>query len=885
MNMWTGVVENRDDPEKLGRVKVRIFGYHTENAVLLPTQDLPWALVSQSTTSAATSGIGSTPVGILPGTWVVGIFLDGQQAQQPLIIGTIAGKPESKVTDNQKEKIDPNLLKDISGNYIYDQTGKLKRLDKNVSIKKTFQPLTETDVSKLITALGKQLSNNSYSKEGDYGELGKYQFTVANLIDLGYVSPPINSSFNKSIFSDDNNWTGKEGITSKAKFLASGTTQDNAMLSYLKGNYVIMKGLNKFTEDSNRGLVAGLLCSAHILGPYYADNLDKKDSYGNLAKVYYDLGITTIGLSVDNVPELVPYNEVLELEDLNTIQDVVKYNQQLAKSIGFKDPGGQYPKKEYDGKSDINKLALDDRSHGYFVTKESKQVFNIPIANSSNFWDEPNSAYSAVYPYNQVIETEAGHVIELDNTPNAERIHLFHKSGSYIEIDVNGTSVRKVTGDNFEILDRNDSVYVKGAKNLTVEGKTSILVKNDATIEVDGNLNVTGHGDAVVQVAKNLAVFGKKVEVSSKEALNLISDGPVSIQGSSVGIYGKDNLALKSNKDLAIQSGGTAGIKAKLAIKLQALVINQKMGAVQARFNNFNTATLPAERTPNKTALPKILRTDLDQTIYGSEPEGTYLVENSGVTKTLPYEEVAALNYDQLNVLNPKGRFSYPPVRFDRTAPVQNTNGAEQYQVWDMQDIFSYPNDRFPPEFAMSPNYILGDFLSSDCAPAGKKLVPYRWQGGTVPVKNIMYNLRQLVNSCLEPISRQWGRPSINSAVRRAGCPIEKDRDGNIIDPYQRQSDHNIGCAIDLSWPGKDWVYHVKVANWILTNIPFKQLLLETEDTKNASNPFTHWIHISWQIDIETYKPKRSKFQPVQMIRNGDPYRYSIISVEEARKN
>ena len=88
-----------------------------------------------------------------------------------------------------------------------------------------------------------------------------------------------------------------------------------------------------------------------------------------------------------------------------------------------------------------------------------------------------------------------------------------------------------------------------------------------------------------------------------------------------------------------------------------------------------------------------------------------------------------------------------------------------------------------------------------------------------------------------------------------------------------------------MSWPGKDWVYHVKVANWILTNIPFKQLLLETEDTKNASNPFTHWIHISWQIDIETYKPKRSKFQPVQMIRNGDPYRYSIISVEEARKN
>ena len=38
---WMGVVEDRQDPEQLGRCKVRIFGYHTEDINVLPTEDLP----------------------------------------------------------------------------------------------------------------------------------------------------------------------------------------------------------------------------------------------------------------------------------------------------------------------------------------------------------------------------------------------------------------------------------------------------------------------------------------------------------------------------------------------------------------------------------------------------------------------------------------------------------------------------------------------------------------------------------------------------------------------------------------------------------------------------------------------------------------------------
>ena len=121
---WTGVVEDREDPEKLGRCRVRIFGYHTEDTSLLPTSDLPWAIPIQSTTSAATSGVGHTPVGIVPGTWVVGWFLDGEEAQRPLMIGTIAGKPDPSVSAIAKQTQDTKLtgvVKAPDGSYLVNQ--------------------------------------------------------------------------------------------------------------------------------------------------------------------------------------------------------------------------------------------------------------------------------------------------------------------------------------------------------------------------------------------------------------------------------------------------------------------------------------------------------------------------------------------------------------------------------------------------------------------------------------------------------------------------------------------------------------------------------------------------------------------------------------------
>jgi hypothetical protein len=63
-------------------------------------------------TSATVSGLGQTPLGAVEGTWVVGFFQDGSDAQQPIIIGTLPGVP-SELPDTGAKK----GFMDTGGNY------------------------------------------------------------------------------------------------------------------------------------------------------------------------------------------------------------------------------------------------------------------------------------------------------------------------------------------------------------------------------------------------------------------------------------------------------------------------------------------------------------------------------------------------------------------------------------------------------------------------------------------------------------------------------------------------------------------------------------------------------------------------------------------------
>lgn len=82
---WIGVVENIFDPLKMGRLQVRIIGWHSEDINLIPSEDLPWAPPVLPLTDTNKS------LDVMPGDWVMGYFLDGNNGQNPVVMGHFNG--------------------------------------------------------------------------------------------------------------------------------------------------------------------------------------------------------------------------------------------------------------------------------------------------------------------------------------------------------------------------------------------------------------------------------------------------------------------------------------------------------------------------------------------------------------------------------------------------------------------------------------------------------------------------------------------------------------------------------------------------------------------------------------------------------------------------
>lgn len=107
---------------------------------------------------------------------------------------------------------------------------------------------------------------------------------------------------------------------------------------------------------------------------------------------------------------------------------------------------------------------------------------------------EPATAYAAKYPHNKVMKTESGHAVEIDDTPGAERIHIFHKSGTYVEIDRAGQLVVKTVGNKFDVVVGNESVYVGGNATVEVKGNININVAGNADVKIGGTATVESGG-------------------------------------------------------------------------------------------------------------------------------------------------------------------------------------------------------------------------------------------------------------------------------------------------------------------------------------------------------------------------------------------------------
>ena len=354
-NWFVGVVEDRSDPKKLGRLRVRCLGYHTEDLVKLPTEDLPWAHPMNPVTSATVSGLGQTPLGAVEGTWVVGFFQDGADAQMPIIIGTLPGVPSELPT-------------------------------------------------KIPVVISPHIDRPQYPGKG---------------------------------FQD-----------------------------YKNANYP------KYKEESD----VNRLAVGDEDNPHSSLTIRKADRTVNVGRADFDS---------------------VEIQRANT-----------------------------------GALIID--------------------ADDGTAFSEPEVPYDTTYPYNHVYESESGHIREIDDTPDHERIHERHATGTGYEIHPDGTKVTRVKQDNYDLTYGQHYTHIRGNQSTTVNGGVRVFVN------ASGSGAPGPHSDGIKA--------HYTIEVGANANVNIqVNKGDVNV--------------VTSDGDINLKSGRDINIEATQAIRMQARTMDAEFSA------------------------------------------------------------------------------------------------------------------------------------------------------------------------------------------------------------------------------------------------------------------------------------------------------------------
>lgn len=162
---------------------------------------------------------------------------------------------------------------------------------------------------------------------------------------------------------------------------------------------------------------------------------------------------------------------------------------------------------------------------------------------------EPESAYKAQYPKNQVFESKSGHIIEIDDTDGDERIHIYHRKGTYIEINKDGRVVIKSTDSSIDVSDKQKTIYAKDSIRIESEKSIDLIAKDNINISAK-NIKLSG-GDSIIRMASG--IFG-------------VDSGSIKVSGD----YVKVDSPLSSVSGASIQSGKVAAknvVASKVAAK------------------------------------------------------------------------------------------------------------------------------------------------------------------------------------------------------------------------------------------------------------------------------------------------------------------------------
>jgi len=146
---------------------------------------------------------------------------------------------------------------------------------------------------------------------------------------------------------------------------------------------------------------------------------------------------------------------------------------------------------------------------------------------------EPETPYAALYPYNTVEESDSGHIREVDDTPNAERIKETHRTGTFYEIHPDGSKVTKVIGDDFSVTIQDKNVKVEGVCNVNVVGNVDLNCGGDVTVSSGGDATVSSDGLINLRAGEQLVVSASDVTFAAGGDMTFAAGGKIVLTDSS----------------------------------------------------------------------------------------------------------------------------------------------------------------------------------------------------------------------------------------------------------------------------------------------------------------------------------------------------------------
>ena len=290
---------------------------------------------------------------------------------------------------------------------------------------------------------------------------------------------------------------------------------------------------------------------------------------------------------------------------------------------------------------DMPKLARGEKLEETSVLAKNIMSNEVFKTADERGWTIPKSPYNAEYPHNRVYQSSAGHVMEFDDTKGHERINIYHKEGTWIEIDSAGNINIVANGTRTDVTLKDSKVYVRGDQDVTVEGNATVYAQKNLTAKVDGDMKTTVKGNYDLNVGK---VFNLNVrEGINMRGSNIIMEASQDNIETYAAIsninYAAENYSIKSGLDTYINTNANLHVLANedgyITTSTGAINLNSKTtmniestADVDVKGANINLNT--DDKGDADTALEAL---DASKTIMAEPPEGGNVTPSATVTQ------------------------------------------------------------------------------------------------------------------------------------------------------------------------------------------------------------------------------------------------------------